>query len=187
MLISAIYQLPVGKGRTYFSHMNRFTDAAFGGWEVSTVAMWQTGTFLTPITSPSLDPANLNLVYRGAALRPDRIGNGNISNPTPDQYFNISSFTATPANAGRVGSSGVGILVGPSTTAIAMGLAKTFTLHEGIRMRLEATFTNLPNHPNFAAPSVDISARATFGKITSVQSSENSGNRTGQVALRFDF
>jgi hypothetical protein len=71
--------------------------------------------------------------------------------------------------------------------AMAGGLAKTFTVHEGVRMRLEATFTNLPNHPNFAAPAVDISSPATFGKITSVQSAENSGNRTGQVALRIDF
>lgn len=28
---------------------------------------------------------------------------------------------------------------------------------------------------------------ATFGKITSVQPAENSGNRTGQLALRMDF
>jgi hypothetical protein len=76
---------------------------------------------------------------------------------------------------------------GPGTVAIAGGLAKTFTLREGVRARFEATFTNLPNHPNFAAPYVDVSAPATFGKTTSVQSAENSGNRTGQLALRIDF
>jgi hypothetical protein len=187
VLVSAIYQLPVGKERTFLKNMNRFEDAILGGWEVSTVSMWETGPFLTPITSPSLDPANLNLVYRGALLRPDRIGNGNLANPRPDQYFDINAFAPTPAGAGRVGNSGVGILVGPGTVAMAGGLAKTFTLREGIRARFEATFTNLPNHPNFAAPSVDVSAPATFGKTTSVQSAENSGNRTGQLALRIDF
>jgi hypothetical protein len=54
-------------------------------------------------------------------------------------------------------------------------------------MRFEATFTNLPNHPNFAAPAVDVSAPSPFGKTTSSQSAENSGYRTGQVALRIDF
>jgi len=45
----------------------------------------------------------------------------------------------------------------------------------------------LPNHSNFLPPSVDVSAPATFGKVTAVQSAENSGNRTGQLALRLDF
>jgi hypothetical protein len=54
-------------------------------------------------------------------------------------------------------------------------------------VKFESTFTNLLNHLNFAPPSVDVSSPATFGKITSVQSSENAGNRTGQIALRVEF
>jgi len=185
-LVSAIYQLPFGKGRSFLKRMNAFGNAVLGGWELSSVTMLQTGPYLTPITSPSFDTANLNLVYRGAFLRPDRIGNGNLAHPTPDQYFGLNAFQAVPG-AGRIGNSGVGILEGPGTTAIAAGMAKTFALREGVRLRFEATFTNLPNHPNFAPPSVDVSAPATFGKITSVQSAENSGNRTGQLALRLDF
>jgi hypothetical protein len=81
----------------------------------------------------------------------------------------------------------VGSLVGPGTAAVAAGLSKTFAIRERLRLRFEATFTNLPNHPNFAPPPVDVSAPATFGKITTVQSAENSGNRTGQMGLRLDF
>jgi hypothetical protein len=44
----------------------------------------------------------------------------------------------------------------------------------------------LPNHPNFAQPVVVIN-HPLFGKLTSVASGENSGNRTGQVAARLDF
>jgi hypothetical protein len=66
-------------------------------------------------------------------------------------------------------------------------MAKNFVPREGIRLRFEATFTNIGNHPNFLPPSVDVTAPATFGKLTSVQTAENSGNRTGQVALRLDF
>jgi hypothetical protein len=186
VLVSAIYQLPFGKGRAFLKNMTGVGGALLGGWEVSSVTLWQTGPFLTPVTSPSFDTANLNLVYRGSILRPDRIGSGNVANPTPDRFFDISAFSATPA-AGRIGNSGVGILQGPGTTAIAAGMAKTFVVREGVRMRFEATFTNLPNHPNFAPPAMDVSAPATFGKITSVQSAENSGNRTGQLALRLDF
>lgn len=186
VLVSAIYQLPVGKNRAFLNKMNPIANAMLGGWEVSTVTLWQTGPYLTPITSPAFDAANLNLVYRGAFLRPDCIGNPNLANPTIDQYFNINAFNPVPA-AGRLGNCGVGTMQGPKTLAIAGGLSKTFHLHEKARLRFEATFTNLPNHSNFAPPAVDVSAPATFGKITSVQSAENSGNRTGQLALRLDF
>ena len=186
VVLSAIYQLPFGKGRTYLKNMNRVGNGVLGGWEMSTVTMWQTGPYLTPITSPAFDTANLNLVFRGAALRPDCVGNPVPTNQTVDEYFNINAFNPIPA-PGRIGNCAVGSLVGPGTTAVAAGMSKTFQVHEGVRLRFEATFTNLPNHPNFAPPPVDVSAPATFGKITTVQSAENSGNRTGQLALRLDF
>jgi hypothetical protein len=186
VLVSAIYQLPVGKDRAFLNHMNAVGDAILGSWELSTVTLWETGPYLTPVTSPSFDSANLSLVYRGALLRPDCTGNPNLSNPSVNQYFNINAFNLAPA-AGRIGNCGVGIIQGPKTLSIAGGLSKTFQLREKARLRFEATFTNLPNHPNFAPPAVDVSAPATFGKITSVQSAENSGNRTGQLALRLDF
>jgi hypothetical protein len=185
-LVSAIYQLPVGKDRTFLKRMNRAEEALLGGWELSTVSLWETGPYLTPITSPSYDTANLNLVYRGALLRPDCVANPNLANPTPNSYFDLGAFEPEPA-AGRIGNCGVGILDGPGTATIAGGLSKTFQLRERARMRFEATFTNLMNHPNFAPPAVDVTSAATFGKTTSVQSAENSGNRTGQLALRIDF
>jgi hypothetical protein len=186
VLVSAIYQLPVGKGRHYLNKMSSAVNAVLGGWEASTVTLWQTGPYLTPITSPAFDTANLNLVYRGSYLRPDCIGNPNVADPAAGQYFNIGAFNPVPA-LGRTGNCGVGILEGPGTAAVAGGLSKTFAFREKARLRLEATFTNLLNHPNFAPPAVDVSAPATFGRITSVQSAENSGNRTGQLALRLDF
>ena len=97
VLVSAIYELPVGNGRRFFSHMGSIPQAVLGGWSISTVSLWQTGPYLTPITSPSYDPGNLNLVYRGAFQRPDCVGNGNLGNPTPSDYFNLSAFNPVPA------------------------------------------------------------------------------------------
>jgi hypothetical protein len=186
VLVSAIYQLPVGRDRVFLNKMSPVANALVGGWEVSTVTLWQTGPYLTPVTSPAFDTANLDLVYTGAFLRPDCIGNPNLSNPTVNRYFDINAFNAVPG-PGRIGNCGVGILQGPPTLALASGLAKTFSIRDKAHLRFEATFTNLLNHPNFAPPAVDVSASATFGQITSVQSAENSGNRTGQLALRLDF
>jgi hypothetical protein len=185
VLVSAIYDLPVGNGRQFLSHMSSVPQAFFGGWSISTVSLWQTGPYLTPLTSPSYDPGNLNLVYRGAFQRPDCVADGNLGNPTVGDYFNLEAFNPIPA--GPVGNCRVGSLLGPGTVAIAAGLSKTFALGERVHMKFESTFTNLPNHLNYAPPSTDVSSPSTFGKITSVQSSENAGNRTGQVALRIEF
>ena len=127
------------------------------------------------------DPGNLNLSFRGSLQRPD--GNGNVANAATGSMFNIAAFNPIPE--GPVGNCGVGILEGPGTATIAAGLSKTFHLTERMRMRLEGTFTNLFNHPNFALPPTNVTS-SSFGIVQSVQSAETSGNRTGRVSLRLD-
>ena len=183
-LLSAVYDLPVGQNRKFLSHMNRASELAFGGWSISTVSLWETGPYLTPITSSSYDPGNLNLSYRGAFQRPDCIGNGNVASAATGSMFNLGAFNAIPV--GPVGNCGVGILEGPGTSTIAAGLSKTFRLNERMRFRFEGTFTNLLNHPNFAPPPTNVTS-SSFGIVQSVQTAENSGNRTGQLGLRFEF
>jgi len=188
LLLSGTYELPVGAGKKFFSNAGRVSQAILGGWQISTVTLIESGPFLTPTYDVSLvDPANLNAFNRGAVGRPDRIGSGAVSNPTPNAFFNINAFTAPPANAGRIGNSGVGILTGPGTIAIAGGLAKTFAISERFRLRFEATANNILNHPNFAPPAVDVSTPSTFGITSSVQTAENAANRTGQLAVRLIF
>jgi len=48
------------------------------------------------------------------------------------------------------------------------------------------TIRCLPN-ANFAPPATNVSNPSTFGVLHAAQTAENGGNRTGQVALRFDF
>jgi hypothetical protein len=128
VLVSAIYELPFGSARRFLAHMGPVPQALFGGWSISTIGMWQTGPYRTPITSPSNDPGNLNLVYRGSFQRPDCIGNGNLANPSPDNYFDLNAFHPVPA--GPVGNCRVGSLLGPGTVAVAGGLSKTFAFGE---------------------------------------------------------
>jgi hypothetical protein len=182
LLVTALYDLPVGKNRKFFTHMKTVPEEVFGGWSFSTVSLWETGPYLTPTTSSSYDPGNLNISYRGAFQRPDCIGNGNIA--TNGSMFNLAAFNPVPA--GPVGNCGVGILEGPGTTAIAGGLSKNFSITERLRLRFEASFTNLLNHPNFAPPPTNVTS-SSFGVVQSVQTAESSGNRTGQLSLRLDF
>jgi len=186
-LLTGIYPLPVGKGRHFGKQWHRAYNALLGGWDLSTITVLESGQFQTPTIASRFDQSNTDAFGRGIFLRPDRIGDGNLSHPTPDRFFDITAFLPTPKGAGRFGNSGVGILRGPGVIAVAAGLAKNFQITEKLRMRMEGTFTNLPNHPNFQAPNVTVSTPSTFGKLTTVQTAENSGNRTGQVGIRLDF
>jgi hypothetical protein len=184
--LNGIYQIPFGSGRKWLNE-SRWQNLLIGGWEASTVTLLQTGPWLTPIISPTLDQSNTDIANRGTLLRPDCVGNPIPANRSPSPYFNLSAFAPTPTNAGRIGSCGVGILEGPGTIAVSAGLGKAFPIHERLRLRFESTFTNVLNHTNYAPPAVDISNPQTFGVLQSNQTSANAGPRTGQLALRLDF
>lgn len=79
------------------------------------------------------------------------------------------------SDLGAVGNCGVGILVGPGTSTIAAGLSKNSHFTERLRLRFEATFTNLMNHRNLAPPSTNVTA-SSFGVVQALQTAENSGN-----------
>src|ERR1700678_171871 len=185
MLLTGIYQLPFGRGRN-FMNGGGIKDAFLGGWDMTTVTLLETGPWLTPTISSSADQSNTNVENRGALLRPDVVSNHFYAGKSRAQYFNLAAFSPTPAGAGRFGNSGVGILEGPGTSTVALGVAKQFRITEKLHARFETTFTNVLNHTNFAPPVTAIDS-STFGALTGPQTAENAGNRTGQAALRLDF
>ena len=158
-----------------------------GGWELNTVTLLETGPWLTPSISSSSDQSNTNVTNRGATLRPDVISKNFYQGQSRAHFFDASAFAPTPVGAGRFGNAGVGILQGPGTAAVSLGMAKVFDLHERAKLRFESSFTNVLNHTNFAPPSTQIDNPSTFGVLSAPQTAENAGNRTGQVALRIDF
>lgn len=184
-LLSGIYQLPAGRGRAFLNG-GGWKEMLLGGWDLNTVTLLETGPWMTPSISTSYDESNTNVVNRGAYLRPDVISK-HLYGGSQAHYFNQAAFQATPTGAGRFGNAGVGILQGPGTAAVSLGLAKNFALTEKARLRFESTFTNVLNHTNFAPPATQIDNTSTFGVLSAPQTAENAGNRTGQVALRIDF
>ncbi len=184
--LNGIYQIPVGTGRRWLGNAG-WQNLLIGGWEASTVTLLQTGPWLTPTISPTLDQSNTDIANRGTLLRPDCVADPIPAHRTAADYFNLNAFAATPAGAGRTGNCGVGILQGPGAIAVSAGLGKSFALGERLKLRFESTFTNVLNHTNYAPPAVDISNPQTFGALQSNQTSANAGPRTGQLALRLDF
>ena len=44
---SAVYELPIGRGRRFGSGMNYFADAIVGGWQISPIVRFSTGAPIT--------------------------------------------------------------------------------------------------------------------------------------------
>lgn len=203
---TVVYELPFGKGRRFLSGVNRGADLLFGGWQLSGILTLQSGPFLTPTFSGG-DPSGTNAPSRGSQ-RPDRLGtaNGALDNPNRDVWADRSAFICPgrtpgalqyscsvgvtpgrdPSPIGRFGNSGVGILTGPGTFGLNVGLGKRFVIREGIGLRMEASFTNLPNWTNLGDPNLNI-ADNNFGRITGSRGVDFGGGRTGQVSLRLEF
>jgi len=204
---TAIYDLPIGRGQTFGTHMNRVADALIGGWRVSSIFLWQTGPYMTPyIPGGNADPSGTGSgIIDNRVQHPDRLGSGVPAVRTRSQWLNKASFGCPSNNPatqtlagnackvgvtsnpiGRFGTSGAGILVGPGTVNFSSGASKAFAITDRMKLRAEGTFTNVLNHANLADPTLDITS-ASFGKITTSRGSDFGGSRTGQVSLRLEF
>ncbi len=166
-----IYELPFGKGRTFVGSAHPALNAIIGGWSVSAIYSYYSGQFLTPMwTGP--DPTGT--AFTSSATRPnvtiraDQLRDGNLPGDqrTISRWFDASAFGAPPV--GRFGTSAKGVIKGPNVNIWHMGLFKSFSLTEKVRLRWELTSTNFFNHPNYSNPATNISQAASVGVISGI-------------------
>ena len=195
---TGVYDLPFGRGRRFGAGLSPIADAFVGGWHTSGILVLQTGPYLTPTMSGG-DPSGTGGDSRGTQ-RPDSLGvDPSLSNPTADLFWNRAAFVCPGRAPGasnqfncsvtpiaRFGNAGVGTLVGPGTVNLSLGLGKAFRLAERKTLKFEASFKNLPNHPNLSDPPTNITS-ISFARVTSARGADAGGNRIGQFALRFEF
>jgi hypothetical protein len=205
-LTTAIYELPVGRGKHYGSGMNRTSDMVLGSWQLSNILLLQTGPYMSAyFPTGYIDPSGTGSgdYLGGAQPRPDLIGNPNAGPHSRSQWFNNNAFACpgqtTPYTAGatcdvglgsapigRFGTEHLGDLVGPGTFSLSSGLAKSIQIVENVSLHFEATFTNVLNHTNPNDPDLDLT-QPDFGKITTSRGSDFGGSRTGQLSLKIQF
>jgi hypothetical protein len=97
-----VYQLPVGRGKQFGGQMNRLEDALVGGWQLSSIFLWQSGPFLTPyFSSGEGDPSgtgsgltsNYQLgSYPGRAQHVDQVGAAKPAGQNRNNWINKASF-----------------------------------------------------------------------------------------------
>ena len=182
-----IYEFPFGRGS------RGFTRALLHGWEWNSVFSFFSGEFLTPQwTGPdptgtaftsSRTPAQVN-------IRPDHLRDANL--PTDQRsvgrWFDVAAFGA-PA-PGRFGTSAKGVIKGPGSQVVNVGLAKHFVIAERARLRWEMTATNFFNTPNYENPGMNITSIAGAAVITGAggeQDLDAGGPRAFRMGLRFEW
>ncbi len=144
-----VYQLPFGRGKRYLGSVNKVLDAFLGGWRVTGITTFQKGF---PYSINANDPYGLLDTPYGFGNRADLVGDPNRGfTKSPKEWFNTTAF-AQPAVA-HWGNSGRNILRGGGLNNWDMGLGKTFSLTERVRLQFRAEAFNTFNHPQYGAPS----------------------------------
>jgi len=159
LVLSYIYQLPVGHGHPYGSHFGTVAQGALGGWQIQGITTFQSGFPLGVYVSG--DIANVGT----GAQRPNLIGNPNNGPKTLREFFNTAAFAA-PAS-GTFGSAGRNIVIGPGINEWDFSVFKSFQLpiNEASKLEFRAEAFNIFNHANFTGVGSTFGT-STFGVIT---------------------
>ncbi len=149
---SLIWDVPAGRGKKFLSKSNHLIDALLGGWQYTESLTWSTGFFLTPLWTGADPTGTANTTSATAptvTIRPNVVADPNLpaDQRTVSNWYNLAAFA--PPTAGNFGNAGKGIVIGPGGFVVDMGIAKTFSIAERVRLRLEFTGTNILNHTNF--------------------------------------
>ncbi len=173
---NVVYDLPIGRNRTFGKDMNKALDAVVGGWEVAGILSVHTGFALTVSASDASNTGSRG--PRADCIAPGEVFGEQNSPSGGYQWFNPDSY-AQPA-AYTFGSCGIGTLRGPGLSTFDLNLSKNFKFTERENLDLRADFINLTNTPILNAPNLGVGT--TLGLLQSSQ-----GARNIQFALKLHF
>jgi hypothetical protein len=180
------YELPVKVRRQFWGH-------ALNGWQVSGTVFWHSGLPFSVLSTPY--SANGNGIVNGSGPQFASVVPGvplydhnfipGVTQPGTVQWLNPNAFVSTvdpstgACNGGdspescQFGNLGRNALRGPDFAWSDFYLTKWFPVTDRVKLRFDAQFFNVFNHPNFALPSMALagipgkpSTQAGFGAIT---------------------
>jgi hypothetical protein len=194
--IAPVYELPLGRGKAFFSNSNRVVNLLISGWQGAGHIIWQTGA---PMTAPPTSTITVGSIPTVLAL----VGNPNVPHKSWGQMFNsgtiqLDGSVTTPvaglAPAWKVMPqfaqrtlplylSNVRDRWGTETNLTA---TKNNYFRETMNLQLRFEFLNAFNHPIFGGdPNITYSS-PQFGQLIRSNGQSNVA-RTIQLAARFVF
>jgi hypothetical protein len=188
---TGIWDIPVGRGRTFGSTTPGWLNQIIGGWQLSGIDSWHSGFAFTSVANafPVSFANNAPAIFNGNRAA---IATHIHTDPATGavQLF-ADQAKAMAAFRGPLGleSGQRNNLRGPGFSNVDLGLAKHFPVKEKFVIEFRADAFNVFNHTNFNLPgtsgnrgTADITNPSQFGVITSTADS-----RQVQFALRLDF
>ena len=184
LVISYVYDLPIGKGKRLLGSAHGVADKLISGWGFNGITTIQKGFPIGITQTPN------NTFSLGGGSRPNAVASCNKTIDGSIQarlsgYFNTACFTAaapyTYGNESRTDP----VLRGPGIANYDLSLFKRFVLTERIGIEFRAESFNLFNRVQFGGPNTALStaANSTFGVI----SSQANQPRLIQFAARLKF
>ena len=190
------YQIPIGRGRQFFSNDNRIVDGFVGGWQISAIYQFLSGT---PMSWN-------NTIYTGSGWKDFHNVQHSSANVTGGKVFNTSVFdTRTVANSSEaVNNNPLSATFNPDiqpngenyrtfpqyllrqdyTSDWDANVQKTITAWENVQVQLRLDAFNLLNRPQYGTPNVSPTS-SSFGTSSGVYSGTFA--RQFQVGARFAF
>jgi Carboxypeptidase regulatory-like domain len=195
-----IYDLPFGHGKQFLATLPIWANEAIGGWAISGLPSYRTGTSLNAFADAYLASFDNDAPAIFTGDKGDLKSHVNVSNGT------VYNFAGGAAGAAKVLSEFRGplgfeygqrnVAKGPGAFFFDAGLAKTFPIYKEVNLIFRADFYNVFNHPAFQPPQNSgtsalniVNAVSPFGQITgtSTEPGANYSARVGQFSLRLQF
>lgn len=189
--VNGVWQLPVGRGKSFLKDANKWVEGFLGGWQVSSIFRWNSGL---PTWSPydTLWATNWNIQSSGVRIKPVQ------SCPTRDDSPSLFGCNRTEAyqswrNAGPGETGDRNVIRLPGYVDLDLGLAKSFKMPwgENHRLQIRAEVFNVSNTQRFGDttnqqlevdPQINTPA-ADWWNFTNIQGSP----RVMQFGLRYSF
>jgi hypothetical protein len=184
---------------SFARRLPRFMSRAIGDWQISTVAVAQSGT---PITILDSNAGSVygnypfeNRAQLSGTAKPTT--SGSIYSRVLSTYLNKNAFAPAPEAPNGTGSfdtdfgnSSVGLVRGSGQRDIDLAVERSIPIAESHTIRFRTEFFNLTNTTNFNNPASNVAGNggpifgaAPFGIITSASTNP----RIIQFALKYQF
>jgi hypothetical protein len=174
---SVNYELPFGTGKKLGGGAGAVANKLIGGWHVNLILLARGGLPFT-VTQQQ------GVLSNGTNNRPNRVGSGQLSNPTPDRWWDLAAFAPTRDNTGTYGTAGRDILRQPDQVNVDFSILKNTRFGERFEHQLRVEVFNAVNHPQFGKPGTTLGA-SDQGVISSLLF--NTPMRQIQIAMKFMF
>jgi hypothetical protein len=201
--LNSVYELPFGRNRRFMNHVNRGMDYVLGGWQLSSVWVWESGIPFTPSylncgKDEDTGPCRANLVGNASIDNPSAAGwfatapagtsgTGCLATTTPTAELNANGCTRGPwsrPQAGTFGNVARNSFFGPHFFNADASLSKSFQITERVSGQFRAELFNAFNHVNLGQPTATVDS-PTAGQIFSIASLAQM--RKWQFGLRLQF